>query len=308
MRWFLPQASDVSVRSDALFFALLAVTGLVALTIAVLVVFFCLRYRRGANVDRSHVPTAHRGLEIGWSVATFAIFVGFFAWGAAVYAHLYRPVPDAMPVFIVGKQWMWRAQHPDGRREVGELHLPLGRPVRIVLATEDVIHSFFVPAFRVKQDAVPGRYTTMTFTPSIPGEFDLHCAEYCGTDHARMGGRVVVMADDAYQRWLAEVPSPGSMAARGAATFRRLGCGGCHDPNSTVHAPDLAGLFGRRVHLQDGRVITANEQYLRDSILLPKRDVVAGFEPIMPTFEGQVSEEEILEIIAHVKSLRGGER
>jgi cytochrome c oxidase subunit 2 len=307
MRWLLPQASDVASRSDALFFTLLAITGLVAFAIGVLIAFFCVRYHRGRRADRTNVPTTHRGLEIGWTAATLAIFLAFFGWGAAVYGHLYRPVEDAMPIFVVGKQWMWRVQHTNGRREIGEVHIPVGRAVKIVLTTEDVIHSFYVPAFRVKQDAVPGRYTAVTFTPTTAGEFALHCAEYCGTDHARMGGRIVVMAEDAFQRWLAGIPAQGSMAARGAAVFRRLGCSGCHDPASTVHAPDLAGLFGRAVHLQDGRTVTANEQYIRDSILLPKKDVVAGYAPIMPSFEGQVSEEEILEIIAHVKSLPKGQ-
>ena len=184
------------------------------------------------------------------------------------------------------------------------MHLPLGQPVRVVLASEDVIHSFYVPAFRIKQDAVPGRYTAITFTPTKVGAFDLRCSEYCGTSHARMGGRVIVMQPGDFDRWLASGTPPGSMAARGFEQFRRLGCSGCHSPRSTVHAPDLAGIFGRTVHLQDGRSVVADEAYIRDSILLPKRDVVAGYEPIMPSFAGQVSEEEILELIAYLKSGR----
>jgi cytochrome c oxidase subunit 2 len=202
---------------------------------------------------------------------------------------------------VVGKQWMWKAEHANGRREIDELHLPLGQPVRLVLSTEDVIHSFFVPAFRIKQDAVPGRYTSIRFTPTRAGEYRLHCAEYCGTDHARMGGRVVVMPPAQFARWLERGGQGRSLAARGFELFRRKGCSGCHAAASTVHAPDLAGIFGRAVHLQDGRTRIADEAYLRDSILLPKRDVVAGYEPIMPSFQGQLDEDELAALVAFLK-------
>jgi cytochrome c oxidase subunit 2 len=302
MKWVLPAASDTAQRVDLVFFALVAVTGLVALGIFVLLVFFCVRYRRGAIVDRSDAPAGNRLLELAWTFVPLAIFLGLFGWAAAVYAGLYREDRDAMPVFIVGKQWMWRVEHANGRREINALHLPAGRPVKLVLATEDVIHSFYVPAFRVKQDAVPGRYTGLSFTPTREGTFDLRCTEYCGTEHARMGGVVTVMPAEAFERWLAEGTPAASMAARGAEAFRRLGCSGCHDPRSTVHAPDLAGLPGRLVHLADGRTVLADDAYIRDSILLPKRDVVAGYAPIMPSFQGQATEGDILDLIAYLKS------
>ena len=302
MRWFLPAASDAAHRIDQLFFALLAVTSIVALAIAALIVVFCLRYRRGSRADRSGAPSGNRTLEIAWTVTPLVIFLGFFAWGATVYAGLYADDGAAVRVFVVGKQWMWRMQHANGRREIDELHLPVGEPVRLVFATEDVIHSFYVPAFRLKQDAVPGRYTAIRFTPTREGVFELRCSEFCGTDHARMGGRVVVMAPQAFARWLEEGGGARTMAARGFDTFRRLGCSGCHDPQSSVHAPDLTAIYGRTVHLQDGRTVRADEAYLRDSILLPKRDVVAGFEPIMPSFQGEVSEGDILDLIAYLKS------
>jgi cytochrome c oxidase subunit 2 len=298
----LATASDTAQRVDLVFFTLLAVTGVVALAIFVLVAWFCVKYRRGAQADRSAAPAGNRPLELAWTFVPLAIFLGLFGWAAAVYADLYREDRGAMPVFVVGKQWMWRIEHANGRREIDALHLPAGKPVKLVLATEDVIHSFFVPAFRVKQDAVPGRYTSLSFTPSEEGTFDLRCSEYCGTEHARMGGTVTVMSPQAFQRWLAEGTPAASMAARGAETFRRLGCSGCHDPRSSVHAPDLAGLPGRAVHLADGRTVIADDAYIRDSILLPKRDVVAGYAPVMPSFQGQASEGDILDLIAFLKS------
>jgi cytochrome c oxidase subunit 2 len=302
MRWLPVAASDMAARVDVLFYSMVALTGLVALGIFALMVYFCVRYRAGSRADRTNPPPRKKWLEIGWVFTPLVIFLGIFVWAAVVYAAFYAGPPgDAMTVFVVGKQWMWKVQHPGGRREVAELHLPLGEPVELVLATEDVIHSFFVPAFRVKQDAVPGRYTSVRFTPTQAGTFELHCAEYCGTDHARMAARVIVMPKADFQRWLTESDARG-MAARGFDTFRRLGCSGCHDVRSSVHAPDLHGLPGRLVHLQDGRTVVADDLYMRDSILLPKKDVVAGFEPVMPSFQGQASEEDILDLIAYLRS------
>ena len=302
MKWAIPAASDIASRVDTLFFTLLAITGFVAVAIFVLIGVFCLRYRRGAVVDRSNAPANWFPLELGWTLAPLAIFVAIFAWAAHVYGGFYPDDPDAMPVWVVGKQWMWKIQHANGRREIDELHLPLGQRVKLVIATEDVIHSFWLPAMRLKQDAVPGRYTSITFTPTRVGTFDLRCTEYCGTDHARMGGTVTVMTPQAFAHWLERGTSEPDMAARGFETFRRLGCSGCHDARSSVHAPDLAGLYGRIVHLQDGRTLVADEAYIRDSIFLPKRDVVAGFEPVMPSFQGQATEGDVLDIIAYIKS------
>jgi cytochrome c oxidase subunit 2 len=300
MTW-LPAASDMAERVDLLFYSVLLLTGLVSLGIFVLMIYFGVRYRAGSRVDRTNPPPRKKWLELGWIFTPLAIFLGIFVWGAVVYAGFYRGGPDdTMTVFVVGKQWMWKAEHANGRREIDELHLPLGQPVRIVLSTEDVIHSFYVPAFRIKQDAVPGRYTSIRFTPTREGEYWLHCAEYCGTDHARMGGRVVVMAPTAFAEWLQKGNANPSLAAQGFLLFRQLGCSGCH-VNSTVHAPDLTGVYGRIVHLSDGRTAVADEAYLRDSILLPKRDVVAGYEPIMPSFQGQVDEGQLSALITYLK-------
>ena len=298
--WIPVVASDIAERVDVLFYSMLALTGTVTLGIFILMTWFSIRYRAGSRADRTNPPPKKRWLELGWIFTPLAIFLGIFVWAAAVYARFYTPAPDAMTVFVVGKQWMWKAEHANGRREIDELHLPLGQPVRIVLSTEDVIHSFYVPAFRIKQDAVPGRYTSIAFTPTREGEYWLHCAEYCGTDHARMGGKVVVMAPAAFAQWLQKGSQNRSLAARGFELFRQKGCSGCH-VNSTVHAPDLTGVYGRTIHLSDGRTLTADEAYLRDSILLPKRDVVAGYEPIMPSFQGQLSESELSALVTYLK-------
>ena len=317
-QWLLAAASDIAARVDVLFFSLLALTGAVAIAIFVLMIVFSVRYRAGSRVDRSNPPTNVRWLELGWTFTPLAIFLGIFVWAAVVYARFYTPAPDAMAIFIVGKQWMWKAEHANGRREIDELHLPAGQPVRLILSTEDVIHSFFVPAFRIKQDAVPGRYTSISFTPTREGEYwppmrawsvpqySAQCSQYSPsrvgvTDHARMGGRVVVMAPAAFAQWLERGNSNPSLAARGFELFRRNGCSGCHAAGSSVHAPDLAGVYGRVVHLADGRSVVADEGYLRDSILLPKRDVVAGYQPIMPSFQGQLDEGELAALISFLK-------
>lgn len=300
MTWLPIAASDMAGRVDALFYSMLALTGTVALGIFVVMTVFAIRYRAGSAADRRDPPPRKKWLELGWIFAPLAVFLGVFVWGAVVYAGFYAP-GDATIVFVVGKQWMWQAEHANGRREIDELHLARGEPVRLVLATEDVIHSFYVPAFRVKQDAVPGRYTSIRFTPTREGEYRLHCAEYCGTDHARMGGKVVVMAPAAFSAWLSNGNANASLAAQGFELFRSKGCSGCH-VNSTVHAPDLVAIYGRTIHLADGRSVVADEAYLRDSILLPKRDVVAGYEPIMPSFQGQLSESEIAALVSYLKS------
>jgi cytochrome c oxidase subunit 2 len=301
-------AADTASRVDHLALGVMLLTGAVALGVLFLLIWFSIKYRASSNADRSHVPAKGRALEIAWTVIPLLLFLGIYAWGAIDYVSLYQSPRDATPIFVVAKQWMWKAQHQNGRREVGELHLPLGRPVRMVMTSEDVIHSFFVPDFRIKQDVVPGRYTSIAFTPSRPGEYRLFCAEYCGLDHAVMGGRIVVMRQAEYARWLSEGPRQPGMAARGFALYRQYGCSGCHDPGSSVHAPELRGLLGRRVHLQDGRDVTADEAYIRDSILLPAKDVVAGYAPIMPSFAGQIGEEDILAITEYIRESMHDER
>lgn len=297
----LPDASSAAGRFDWLILALTLITAAMALLLAALIVFFCVRYRHGAQVDRSQPPSGARGLEAAWTALPALLFLGIFIWAAGDYMRLHQPPADAMPIYVVAKQWMWKVQHQNGRREIDQLHVPLGQPVRLVMTSQDVIHSFFVPAFRVKQDVVPGRYTALWFKPTRVGSYHLFCAEYCGTDHAVMRGKVIVMPPQDFARWLESGNTTPGIVEEGRALFLRHGCSGCHDARSTVHAPSLAGLIGRRVALQDGRVITADEAYIRDSLLVPRKDVVAGFAPVMPSFSGQLSEEDILALIEYIR-------
>lgn len=299
--WLEPAASQLAGRTDALMLVMVLLCGSVAGVLCLLVVVFSVRYRRGAKVDRTR-PRELKGIEVAWTVAPLLVFFAIFAWAARDFMTLYDPPADALPVAVVAKQWMWKLQHRNGRREINELHVPLGEPVVVTMTSEDVIHSFYIPAFRIKQDVLPGRYTRLWFTATRLGEFPLFCSEYCGSEHSQMTGRVIVMAPDDYGRWLASGPAEPSMAQYGFALFRQLGCSGCHDARSTIHAPLLDGVYGRTVHLQDGRTITADANYLRDSILVPAKDVVAGFAPVMPSFAGQVSEEDVQALIAYLQS------
>jgi cytochrome c oxidase subunit 2 len=294
-------ASSIADRTDLLFTGMLILCGVIALAICLAIVFFCVRYRQAARVERGWVQR-NLGIELGWTLVPLALFIALFVWAGHDFVMLYQVPADALPVYVVAKQWMWKLQHRNGRREINELHVPLGQPVRLLMTSQDAIHSFYVPAFRLKQDVLPGRYTGLWFTPTQLGEFHLFCAEYCGGEHSRMIGRIVVMPQAEYARWLAGGTQQPSLAQYGFALFRQLGCSGCHAAGSSVHAPSLAGLLGRRVHLQDGRTIVADENYVRDSILLPRKDVVAGFEPVMPSFAGQVSEEDIQALVAFIRA------
>ena len=295
-------ASSIAGDTDALFLAMLLLCGTVAFVLLVLVIVFSVRYRRGSSVERGRPVRRLTWLEVTWTLVPLGLFVVIYAWAAHEFMQLYRPPPQALPVDVVAKQWMWKLQHRNGRREINELHVPLGQPVELKMTSQDVIHSFFVPAFRLKQDVVPGRYTSLWFTATRLGSFDLYCAEYCGSQHSQMTGRIVVMQPAEFSRWAAAGPHQPGLAQYGFALFRQLGCSGCHDARSTVHAPLLEGIAGRTVHLQDGRTLVADDNYLRDSILEPHKDVVAGFAPVMPSFAGQVSEEDIQALIAYLHS------
>jgi cytochrome c oxidase subunit 2 len=305
--YLLPEDGALNAaRLDHLSLALLLLTGFVAVAVLALTIGFAVRYRAGSDADRSNPPAKGRKLEITWTVVPLLLFMGIYAWAAVDYVALYQAPPSAMPVFVVAKQWMWKAQHRNGRREVAELHLPVGRPVRLVMTSEDVIHSFYVPAFRIKQDVVPGRYSSISFTPSRPGEYHLFCTEFCGTDHALMLGKIVVQPPAEFARWLAEGPRQPGMARRGFDLYRSYGCSGCHDAGASVHAPSLAGLLGRPVQLQDGRALRADEPYIRDSILVPDKDIVAGYAPIMPSYAGKIGEEDLLAIIEYIRETDNG--
>jgi cytochrome c oxidase subunit II len=288
---------------DLLFIGLLAISLGVALLLFILLLVFAIRYRAGSKADRSHPVRKTWYWEIGWTTVTLLGFLGLFVWGASLYLDVYRDTPDAMPIYVVAKQWMWHVQHQGGQREINELHIPVHRSVQLIMASQDVIHSFFVPAFRVKHDVVPGRYQNLWFRADKTGEFQLLCAEFCGTDHSRMIGRIVVMEPHDFETWLSHQQAPGTLAREGADLFRQLGCSGCHVGQGTVRAPALDGLFGKPVPLQDGTVVVADDRYIRDSILMPASQVAAGYAPVMPSFTGRVSEDELIRLVAYIKSL-----
>jgi cytochrome c oxidase subunit 2 len=251
-------------------------------------------------------------LEIVWSAIPFALAMVMFVWSTRLYFTLERPPADSLQLYAVGKQWMWKFQHPEGVREINELHVPLGQNVRLTMSSEDVIHSFFVPAFRVKQDVVPGRYTQVWFRATRTGSFHLFCAEYCGTQHSGMIGTVTVMEPNDYEAWLAggggaRVPGQ-SLAQLGERLFTERACSTCHLPNGQGRGPSLVGLFGSTVKLQDGGAVTADETYIRESILNPVAKIVAGYQPLMPIFQGQLSEEQLLQLIAYIRTLGAPEQ
>ena len=301
---FPDQASSVAPGVDALFLFIVGVSVSFATVTAVLLVYFALRYRRKSA---DHFPKAIEGsgrMEILWVGFLLVLFLLIFFWGAVQYLNMMRPPDDAMEVYVVGKQWMWHLQHPeDGQREINELHVPVGRPVKLIMTSEDVIHSFFVPAFRVKQDVVPGRYTYMWFTPTKAGDYHLFCAQYCGTQHSRMIGWVHVMEPEEYEKWLSGKADQ-SMALRGRQLFLKYQCIACHSGDSQAKAPLLEELYLKKVRMRDGRVVTADEEYLRRSIRDPKADVVDPYEPIMPTFgPDQMDDEQLQDLVAFIKAL-----
>ena len=297
-----PAASTISHRIDALFFVMLGVTGAVAIVITILIITFAVRYRAGSTASRDQSPVTKTALEITWVVAPLIIFLLVFGWSSRLYAALHSGPRDALSIYVLGKQWMWKVEHPNGKREIDQLHVPVGKPVQLLMTSQDVIHSFYVPSFRIKQDVLPGRYTRLWFTATQLGRFDLFCAEYCGSNHAHMLGGVIVMNQADYARWLDSATTEPTLTQEGFDLFRERGCSGCHDERSSVHAPSLQNLFGRTVHLSDGRAVIADENYLRDSILTPSKDVVSGYQDIMPSFKAQVTEEQITALIEYIKT------
>jgi cytochrome c oxidase subunit II len=300
---FPEQASSMAARVDALYFYLIAVSVFFSLMIAFAIIYFAIKYRRRSESELPHPVAGSLKLEIAWSVIPLLITFTFFFWGTSVFFALNRPPDDAIEVAVVGKQWMWKFQHPDGQREINELHVPVGRPVKLTMASEDVIHSFYVPAFRVKRDVLPGRVATAWFEATKPGRYHLFCAEYCGTKHSGMIGWLEVMDPVEFQAWLAGGSGSESLAASGEKLFAQHACNTCHRPDSLARGPNLEGLFGSRVTLQSGETIVADESYIRESIVAPNAKLVAGYQPLMPTFQGLISEEGLLQLIAYVKSL-----
>jgi cytochrome c oxidase subunit 2 len=301
----LPEsASSFAGEVDALFWFIVAVTVFFTVGISIAILYFAIRYRRRSDEDRPRDIHGSVALELTWTLIPLGIVAVMFVWGAKVYFTMNRPPDDAMTVSVVGKRWMWKLQHPTGQREINELHVPVGRAVKLVITSEDTIHSFFVPAFRIKKDAVPGRYNVAWFRATKPGTYHLFCAEYCGTEHARMTGRIVVMAPEGYQTWLAGGPPADSPVVAGEKLFVELNCITCHRPDSAGRGPVLQGIFGRPVRLASGDTVVADEAYVRESIVNPAARVVAGYQPVMPAYQGQVTEEQLIALVAYIQSLQ----
>ena len=303
---FIPEsASTVSGKVDALYFYLSGVTVFFALLISGVLMFFVIKYRRRTPFEIPRPIAGSHKLETVWSVIPFIIAMSMFAWGAQIYFENSRPPKNANEVYVVGKQWMWKIQHSTGQREINELHVPAGRKIKLIMTSEDTIHDFFIPAFRIKADVLPGKYTTQWFEATKPGTYHLFCAEYCGMNHSGMIGSVIVMQPTDFDDWLSGNASQQSPAATGQQLFLSLGCVSCHGANGEGgRGPTLVGLFASRVFLTNSQTLTADEAYIRESIENPSAKVVNGFSPIMPTFQGQVTPEQLIQIMSFIKSLQ----
>ena len=300
-------ASTFAWQIDGLYFLLIFLSVLFSVLIFGAILFFCIRYRRRSEDERPKPIHGSIPLELAWSIIPLIMALGIFFLGAELYFRMHRIPEDAIEIYVVGKQWMWKIQHPEGKREINELHVPVGRPVSLTMTSADVIHAFSIPAFRVKRDVVPGRYNTMWFEATKVGEYRLFCAEYCGTQHSTMTGKVIVMEQSDYQNWLGGGVSGETMTEAGERQFGELGCQTCHKSQSDGRGPTLVGVFDSPVQLTSGEVVVADESYLRESILAPQSKIVNGYKPIMPTFQGQISEETLLQLISYLKSLGGEE-
>lgn len=308
-RMFPDAASRVATEVDYLSWTLLGITIVFSMGIAVAIIGLVAKYWHTREVNRVSTASAltHWIFELTWSIGPLIIMLAVFAWGVALFVHQHRPPEGAIDVYVVGKQWMWKVSHQSGRREINSLHVPTGQPVRLTMISEDVIHSFFVPAFRIKKDVLPGRYSTLWFEPTRPGVYHLFCAEYCGTSHSRMIGEVIVQSPEEYARWLADTDRE-SLPERGRRQVEAMGCLQCHGRGRDRSAnapmgPPLTGLYGHGVVLNDGRSITADAEYIRRAIVDPQSDVRAGYETIMPSYDGKIEPEQIMEITAYLRSI-----
>jgi cytochrome c oxidase subunit II len=311
MNFSLPAASANAPEVDHLMLALLAISCAVLALVFGLMFLYVVKYRAGSSIDRGAIAQKTWRIETAWTIATLLVFFGLFIWGANLYVRQFQPPADALKIYVIGKQWMWKVEHAGGQREIDALHLPVGRPIELIMTSEDVIHDFSIPAFRIKHDVLPDRYETLWFTADRPGTYHLFCTQLCGTSHADMVGQVVAMTGPDYQRWLEQNGASETLAVAGKTLFMRYGCSGCHGGNGaggsqaggSVRAPPLAGLYGSPVPLSDGTVVAADDRYIRDSILMPEKQVVASYVPVMPSFAGQIGEDDLLKLIAYIKSL-----
>src|ERR1017187_7829569 len=299
---FPPEASRLAPQMDALLFFITLVS-LIGLTIVVLlIVSFSILYSK----ERHPVAVQIEGstlLEATWTIIPLGLFLVMFVWGALIYFRVYTPPANAMNIYVVGKQWMWKAEHPGGQHEINSLHVPTGRPVQLTLISQDLFHSFSIPAFRVKREAIPGRYTTVWFEATVPGTYHLFCTQYCGTNHSAMIGDIVVLTPEDYRKWLAESTSGLSLAQNGERLFASLSCAACHNARPDARGPSLANVYGAKLALSSGGTVLADDAYLREAILNPSQHITQGYAPIMPTYQGQISEEGVIDLVEYIKNL-----
>ena len=301
--FFPVEASNFAGNVDSLFSFILLTCLFFSVLVTLLVIFAAIKYKRKSEGEVGNTVEGNMPLEIGWTLIPLVIAIGMFAWGAAIYVNFRTAPKNTLDIYVVGKQWMWKLQQPNGRKEINELHVPVNRDIKLIMGSEDVIHDFYVPAFRVKMDVVPGRYNTLWFRPTRVGKYHFFCSQYCGTNHAVMGGWVTVEDPADYAAWLSDEGGDLNPVSAGEKLFTQLACVTCHIANGTGRAPSLNGVYGAKVLLADGSTVTADEAYIRESILQPKAKIVAGYQAVMPTFQGLVTEEQILNLTAYVKSL-----
>ena len=296
-------ASTVANEWNWLFWMLVAICGIVATGVAILLIYWAIRYHRKSENELPEQIQGNMKMEAAWTLTPLIIFLGMFGWGAKLYFRMERPPDNARNIYAIGKQWMWKFQYPNGQREINTLHVPVGEPVKITMTSQDVIHSLFLPAFRVKQDVLPRRYTTIWFQANKPGRYHLFCAEYCGTKHSGMIGWVYAMEPHDYQLWLDRGGAEGSLASTGEKLFHQFGCSNCHRFDGQGRCPVLRDLYGRTVRIAGGDTVVADETYIRESILYPRAKIVEGFQPVMPTFDGQLTEEQVVALISYIKAI-----
>ncbi len=304
---FPEQASTMAPKVDALYFYLTGVTVFFSVGIAACVIYFCVKYRRQHEDERPAEIHPSKLLEASWIIIPFILTMVMFAWGAVIFVNYSRPPANAMEISVIGKQWMWKVQHPDGQREINALHVPTGTPVRLTMISQDVIHDFGIPAFRVKNDVLPGRYTSEWFEATKPGDYHLFCDQYCGTQHSRMVGVVTVMEPEDYQAWLSGARKDETPVAAGQDLFREYSCVNCH----SQEAPTMANLYGSTIKVwDDGKLIDqkCDDWYIRDSIINPSHQIVEGYQPLMPSYKGRLSEEQIQQLVAYIKTLGVGQQ
>jgi cytochrome c oxidase subunit II len=304
---FPAEASGIAPYVDALYFFLVAMTIFGTTFVAILLLVFSVRYRREKNPVATQIEGSTL-LEATWTIIPLAIFLVTFVWGALLYFRIYDPPTNAMNIYIVGKQWMWKAEHPGGQHEINALHVPTGKPIQLTMISQDVFHSFSIPDFRIKREVIPGRYSTVWFEATQVGTYHLFCTQYCGTQHSGMIGEVTVMTPGDYKKWLEQSNSGQSLAQNGERLFASMGCNSCHNGTAAARGPSLAGVYGSKLTLTDGRQILVDDAYLRDAILNPSEHVTAGFAPIMPTYQGQIGEDGLIDLVEFIKNMQSNYR